>query len=699
MSSIFPNSLSVLRHEQVKKIPNPNPQTAEDSMQSLTKSLMLVKKVDKKFPAFQQSILIGSLLEQLCSLYETDKAKSKELFHALCEQLAKWDIISPIAYMEEFTSLQTQQRKALNSIIQSSLMSLNIDTSWFPSNLHSQGDASSLLHPIAVDRDDVFNFKTSRYQREFTEIDKLGRGGYGKVFRAKSKIDGQEYAIKKVPLRNSLLSKQSEALLREVKVLASVKHSNIVQYHSAWVEHEVGCQSSDLCESDSLESEEVVPLSSNLCSSHPTSPLVSSEEFVAFGDTSAKELGLNSNSSQHSFQSDNSFVARQNEKAPIPNSSKFWGNSTSSLSEASTTRESTAQKVQFTISDEDSDEDLKFARSTSVDRKETEIVSFSPPKEVIFTPGVRRDMVFHKVQSMIFSRNSKSSEQHAILEKQSRSQSFSIIKDAEEHQDSRQDIEAVELAKPPVSNMKLFLYMQMQLCQMSLKQWLSMRNQSISNGKAFFHEITSFHIVKQIASALHFIHTKNLIHRDVKPPNIFLNDGEDPHILLGDFGLAKNVLTEHVSLPNKNKHGLRRLDSHTSGVGTATYAAPEQLTTEVYDAKVDMYSLGIVIYELWKPFSTSMERARHLNEIRNHHVPDEFSQKYKKIGELVSSLLNHNPQLRPSSSDLLKSQFFEKSKDRVIADQMQMILKLEKEVQRLNKKITELTESKASSNS
>lgn len=698
MSSILPNSLSVLRHEQVKKNSNPNPGIVEDSMQALTRSLMLVKKVDKKFPIFQQSFLIGSLLEQLCSLYETDEAKSKELYRALCEQLEKWNIISPIAYLEEFTSVQTQYRNALYNIIQSSLMTLNIDSSRLPAMLHSRGDASNILGLIAVDRDEVFNFKTSRYKREFTELGKLGKGGYGNVFRAESKIDGQEYAIKKVPLRNSLLSEQSEALLREVKVLASLRHKNIVQYHSAWVEHETEPQLPNIDNEDSLESDGVVPFSSKYRSPRTESSLDSSdEEFVALGDVSTSEFETYSNSSRRRFQSDKAVVAFRNEKPLCPTSSKFWGES--SLSEASSTKESSSQKVQFKISYSESDDDLKFDKSTAVDRKGCEAASFSPPKEVIMTHGVRRDINFHRVRSYIFTRDTSSSK-HSDVIKHSRNRSFGSIASRLEYQGSSANKRKVfKLAKPSEANVKLVMYMQMQLCQMSLKQWLSLRNRSISNGKTFFHESTSFHIMKQIASALHFIHSKNLIHRDVKPPNIFLNDGENPHIMLGDFGLAKNNLSAHGSFLDKKTGRLSRHDSHTSGVGTATYAAPEQLIADFYDAKVDMYSFGIVIYELWKPFSTSMERARHLNLLRSHHIPSEFTQKYLKIGKLITSLLDHDPEHRPSSSDLQKTHFFEKSKDRVIEDQLQKILQLEEEVERLkltNKRLTELLERKPS---
>ena len=53
-----------------------------------------------------------------------------------------------------------------------------------------------------------------------------------------------------------------------------------------------------------------------------------------------------------------------------------------------------------------------------------------------------------------------------------------------------------------------------------------------------------------------------------------------------------------------SKNNIRRVGSHTSGVGTQAYSSPEQLRDGLIDQKSDMYSLGIVLYELYQPFST-----------------------------------------------------------------------------------------------
>eukprot|EP01046_Picozoa_sp_COSAG06_P017947 COSAG06_NODE_1235_length_10137_cov_16.765989_1_plen_943_part_00 len=74
----------------------------------------------------------------------------------------------------------------------------------------------------------------SRYEQEFKEIRRLGKGGQGTVFVAHRKLDGIDYAVKKVLLPRR--EKDRERVLREVKSLAQLEHMNIVRYYNAWIE-------------------------------------------------------------------------------------------------------------------------------------------------------------------------------------------------------------------------------------------------------------------------------------------------------------------------------------------------------------------------------------------------------------------------------------------------------------------------------
>lgn len=70
--------------------------------------------------------------------------------------------------------------------------------------------------------------------------------------------------------------------------------------------------------------------------------------------------------------------------------------------------------------------------------------------------------------------------------------------------------------------------------------------------------------------------------------------------------------------------------NYTNNVGTQIYMSPEQMSGQQYNHKVDIYSLGIIFFELLVPFQTEMERFKILTDLRKNIYPLEFSQFYKK---------------------------------------------------------------------
>ena len=76
-----------------------------------------------------------------------------------------------------------------------------------------------------------------RYEDEFREISRLGKGGFGTVYRCRNRLDDSEYAIKKLRLSSDeRWSGRMEKVLREVKILAFLDHPHIVRYFHAWLE-------------------------------------------------------------------------------------------------------------------------------------------------------------------------------------------------------------------------------------------------------------------------------------------------------------------------------------------------------------------------------------------------------------------------------------------------------------------------------
>src|SRR5437870_289890 len=162
----------------------------------------------------------------------------------------------------------------------------------------------------------------------------------------------------------------------------------------------------------------------------------------------------------------------------------------------------------------------------------------------------------------------------------------------------------------------------------------------------------------QTADALAAAHARGIIHRDIKSGNVMVTDSGQVKILY--FGLAK-LLDGEVSVPG----GIHHTDITEVGIpyGTATYAAPEQARGERVDARADIFSTGVLLYEMltgtW-PFQgkTSVD-VRHsvlhdepptLNEARPGGAPPRLQtdldralakdpkQRYQKVGELRDDL-------------------------------------------------------------
>mmetsp|Transcript_11668 Transcript_11668/g.33575 ORF Transcript_11668/g.33575 Transcript_11668/m.33575 type:complete len:772 (-) Transcript_11668:2-2317(-) len=163
------------------------------------------------------------------------------------------------------------------------------------------------------------------------------------------------------------------------------------------------------------------------------------------------------------------------------------------------------------------------------------------------------------------------------------------------------------------------------------------------NGEfVYFDETQIMFIFVQVALALQHIHSHNVLHRDLKPLNIFLT--RQGIVKLGDFGIAR-VLDNSVGAQTT--------------IGTPHYLSPEICNNEPYGTRSDLWSLGVVTYELSAlkvPFSGTSLPAVALQIIGADPsaLPEWYSPQLSKI---VFGLLDKNPLKRPSLEQILGSAF------------------------------------------
>ena len=160
-------------------------------------------------------------------------------------------------------------------------------------------------------------------------------------------------------------------------------------------------------------------------------------------------------------------------------------------------------------------------------------------------------------------------------------------------------------------------------------------------GEKYFSEEKIMQYFYQICRGLQYIHSKNIIHRDIKSQNIFLM--KNGKIKIGDFGIAK-------ALTNTKNNA-------TTIIGTPYYFSPEIINGEPYNYKTDIWSLGVVLYEmccLKLPFESNNIAQLSIKIMKGKYdpIPNRYS---KNMANLIKNMLNIDQKLRPNINEVMQS--------------------------------------------
>lgn len=462
--------------------------------------------------------------------------------------------------------------------------------------------------------DDFFDFdddegmmldtkSTSRYLADFVEMGVLGRGGGGEVVKAKNRLDRRVYAVKKILLEpeQGTNAKARAGAIQNKKLRREVTTISRMTHKNIVRYYQAWVESDQ--------------------GTGKTDPITEED-----GEQSSKDF-IPQNSSDSDGDSDGN---------------GFWTNSpmddtlaTRILAQA---RGSSDDESSFSDESNDMESSSPPGKPGWADRRHTEsIIDLLEHENEAFQSPLMAGLGF----------------QDPMYKSMYKERSMDDIGDDEDDSSEPWDESSVKIGD---ADGRAILYIQMEYCATTLRKLID----DGSAGKMAENDI--WRLVRQVLEALSYLHSRNVIHRDLKPGNIFL-DSED-NVKLGDFGLAtrnrdlgeapgydaSDLLVEGPANPIYDTiEDIRPLlgepvltdsrvsveastgqESMTGGVGTTYYRAPEQEGRSAsafvakgekgessYTVQADLFSLGIILFEMFHPpFATYMERAETLTILR-----------------------------------------------------------------------------------
>jgi eukaryotic translation initiation factor 2-alpha kinase 4 len=213
------------------------------------------------------------------------------------------------------------------------------------------------------------------------------------------------------------------------------------------------------------------------------------------------------------------------------------------------------------------------------------------------------------------------------------------------------DASKISIRPQQQSTLKDHLFILMEFCDLTLTQAVARAST----------DSTIWDYFGQCVQGTAHLHAQGVIHRDLKSSNIFVHDGI---VKIGDLGLA-TALIGSINNNGSNKSGKALIAINdddasisaamtlSSQVGTMLYTAPE-VATGSYNASCDVYSLGILLIEIFSTFGTAMERSKVLsNPASLQLLASEWVATHSAQAELALQMTCRDPTKRPTCSQIL----------------------------------------------
>ena len=212
-----------------------------------------------------------------------------------------------------------------------------------------------------------------------------------------------------------------------------------------------------------------------------------------------------------------------------------------------------------------------------------------------------------------------------------------------------------------ISGLIVYFFIQMEFCQqITLDKYIKDHSFSKINNKIMY--TFTYQLIKSLAK----IHEKKIIHANINPKNIYVIN--ENSIKIGDFSSAKEITLKTKRKPNKNDilHSSQSYqnilelsesnDIDEENIGETLYLSPEQELGLGLSKKSDIYSLGLVLYEMCECFKEQDIREVNINRLRKFKIFNEkFKEDYFFQYNLILQMIENDEEKRPSCEELLES--------------------------------------------